>query len=71
MSLQTLVYDKSLRLCGVRKGNASNVLNVDPTKIDQMAYHLHRMVSLIHSLTLDPFIMYQQSLISAMIGNNK
>jgi hypothetical protein len=44
IALTTLVYDKSLRLCAVRKGNATNLLNVDPAKIGYMTWHLHRMV---------------------------
>ncbi len=41
--LSTLVYRKSLRLQRVSKGNAANVMNVDPSKVANLAWFAHRI----------------------------
>jgi len=41
-ALMVLVYEKALRVSGVRQGNASNLLNVDPPKVAYMTWHVHR-----------------------------
>jgi hypothetical protein len=48
--LSALVYRKSLRLQRVSKGNAANVMNVDPPKVANLAWFMHRVWS--HPLQL-------------------
>ncbi|ELR16068.1 ABC transporter, ATPbinding domain containing protein [Acanthamoeba castellanii str. Neff] len=56
--LSTLIYRKSLRLQRVSKGNAANVMNVDPSKVANLAWFAHRIWAHPLQLTLAVYLLY-------------
>lgn len=56
--LALMVYRKSLRLQHVSKGNAANVMNVDPSRVASMAWFSRFVVSAPIQLTLAIYLLY-------------